>query len=195
MKMLRPKNWGFNKTNHNRSYDASLEYRNVRTRSQNRKKEFLSQPRIHRKSNTSGSFLYSSSKINSIRKMRIRDLKKDQDFMDDVDECLINIKEVPTLRKQMNTIFNDLENTLVKTKAEESFSAADKTRKYLIQKKRNEEKKYKKDLDKMIIETSKTSANNAIRLSKLLTSQWFDHRKNFSVVSGLTTRQRDRLKI
>ena len=107
IKILRPKKKpNFNKsvylpnTKHNTSYDSSFgfSHKSVRTSSNKRRSDFSSQPRIHKRSTGLNAYLNSSSKIDNIRKMRMRDLRKDRDFMDDVDECLLNIKQVPSLK-------------------------------------------------------------------------------------------------
>ena len=63
--------------------------------------------------------------------MKLKELRKDKEFLADVDECLKNIMEIPSLRKQMQTMFGELEDIMIEQKAVQSIQAATKVRRNL----------------------------------------------------------------
>lgn len=69
-----------------------------------------------------------------IRRMGAKNLRKNQDFMNDVDECLLNITEVPSLKKKADSIFTGIEDNMAMAQTQQSFAAVQKTRRYLAQK-------------------------------------------------------------
>lgn len=187
-KILRPVRQKLNSSitvrkHENISFDRSTNIYNQTMKSFKKKRVIIrSQPRIHKR-------------LDQIRNMKLRDLQNDKDFMDDVDECLQNIMELPTLRKQMQSMFNDLEEKLVDARAHQSLQASSKTRKSIFEKKKRRESLYQKQLNKMIFETSKTSASNAIRLNGMLSKPWYEHYDKYKVVSGMTAKEKERIKI
>lgn len=106
--------------------------------------------------------------------MKLKDLRNDKDFIADVDECLKNIMEIPSLRKQMQTMFGELEDIMIEQKATQSIQAASKVRRNLAHAFRKKEYLYEKEVNRMVEETSKTNAARAMRIGKLLTKPWFE---------------------
>lgn len=116
--------------------------------------------------------------------MKLRDLRKDKDFLADVDECLKNIMELPSLKKQMQTMFSELEDLMIDQKATQSTQAANKVRHNLARSKILtrltvldkifQEEQYEKNVNKIVEETCRTNAARAMRISKLLTKKWFE---------------------
>lgn len=98
----------------------------------------------------------------------------------------------------MTSMFRELEetnNTLIETRARQSFEGAQKARRRLVTRKRQEDQKYKHDVDKIIEATSRSSAAKAMRLGKLLNKQWYEYTDKFKVVSGLTKKDKERINI
>ena len=127
--------------------------------------------------------------------MRLRELRQDKDFMADVDEWLQNISQLPSLRRQMQSMFGELEHTMIESKAVQSINAAKKVRKNLYQRKKKQEREYSMQVDRLVEATSKSNAARATRLGKLLTKQWYEWDENFKVISGLSEKDKDRINI
>lgn len=187
--MLRPKKKDLHKSMHfksqdqSQSFDATSSHLAVpATTARKTRIAVRSQPRIHKR-------------IEQFRRMNLKQLRNDKDFMADVDECLKNILELPALRKQMQSMFSELEETMIEAKAKQSIEAAKKVRQHLVSRKQREEAEYNKQVEKIVEATSRTNAARAMRLGKLLNKQWYECHDQFKVVSGLNPKEKERISV
>jgi hypothetical protein len=62
----------------------------------------------------------------------------------------------------------------------------------LIRKMREEEDIHNQELDKMILETSKTSALHAINLNQLLKKKWTEEKNSYRLMTKIATEKQNR---
>lgn len=62
-----------------------------------------------------------------------------------------------------------------------SFQAAQKVRNKLAKQKHENEKAEEKKIEKLVEDTSRSSAANAMRLGKLLKKKWFEYEDQFVI--------------
>ncbi|CAI2374967.1 unnamed protein product [Moneuplotes crassus] len=165
------------------------------------RKEFSAQPRIHRR--TGNSFDTKSSMLSKLKKMGPKELRNNPDFMKDVNECLQNMKELPSLRKKTQKVFSEMEKKMFKTQKESAFSAIQRSRMYLSLNRLQNLHNYKKKLDSMIMDSSRittlggsySTASSVIRLSRLLARPYFKKEKIFDLNSTIKGKRINQLKL
>ncbi|CAI2368798.1 unnamed protein product [Moneuplotes crassus] len=199
LKLLRPKKKIIHKSIHLESSradtlaDSRQKFSVYSSNSQRRRREnFSTEPRIHRRINSF--FDTKSTMPNKLRKMGINNIHKNQNFKKISNEHLLNITEVPSQKKKTNSFLSSIEEKMLKTQIQQSEAAARRSRIYLSETRRKNIKEYKNKLKNMINETARTSANSALRLSKLLARPYFEKVRVFSLNSSLNSNTNFRIK-
>lgn len=99
---------------------------------------------------------------------------------------------MPNLKKKIFEKVNSQYEQFQIEKGEEGTRAGNLARRRIRLKKLADEQQEKDELENLILETSKTSALNAINLSQLLNKKWSEQKNAYMVMSKIKTEKQER---
>ena len=106
-------------------------------------------------------------------------MEKDPGFQKEMFDAMNNLERYPALKNKVWQQLNDFHLQLEQDKGHKGMLAGEMARQRLIQKQKDEEEAYNLNIDNMVLQTSKTSALNAINLNQLLKKKWQEEKNAY----------------
>ncbi|CDW83704.1 UNKNOWN [Stylonychia lemnae] len=112
-------------------------------------------------------------------------LEYDKEFQQDIQNCIKKLKRMPSLKKKMYQRIEEISQQMTENQGQLGFQAGMQARKRLRDRQREQEQKEERDLNKLIEETAKTNALQAINLNNLLRKKWNEQNQSYVVMSKI----------
>ena len=128
----------------------------------------------------------------SLSARRRATLESDADFQKELSETVENLKRMPGFKNKVWERIVDMHNHHEQEKGERGLLAGQGARRRLQDKQRELQSRGKDGLENIILETSKTSALQAINLSQLLKKKWSEEKNAYVLLSKIKTAKQTR---
>ena len=102
-------------------------------------------------------------------------------------DCINILQKMPGYKNRVWEKISNMHNQYEEEKGLQGLKAGEIARKRLIEKTKRTENDEQTGLDELIDKTAKTSALQAINLSKLLTKKWSEEKNAYFIMSNIKT--------
>ena len=102
-------------------------------------------------------------------------------------DCINILQKMPGYKNKVWEKISNMHNQYEEEKGLQGLRAGEEARKRLMDKTKKMENAEQKCLDELIDKTAKTSALQAINLSKLLTKKWSEEKNAYYIMSNIKT--------
>jgi len=119
-------------------------------------------------------------------------LESDIEFQRELSETVENLKRMPGFKNKVWERIVGMHNQHEQEKGERGLLAGQGARRRLQDKQRELQSRGKDGLENIILETSKTSALQAINLSQLLKKKWSEEKNAYVLLSKIKTAKQTR---
>ena len=119
-------------------------------------------------------------------------LENDHEFQREMQETVENLKRMPGYKNKIWERIVDMHSTHEIAKGDRGLLAGQAARRRLQDKQKEQMEKAKKGLEDIILETSKTSALQAINLNQLLKKKWSEGKNAYILRSQIKTEAQTR---